>query len=76
MQIFINNGETMDSIKLAAWTHAYFVKINPFIDGNSRTIRLIMNYQLMKNNYFPISIKEQSRFEYYHGLDNYATTGD
>ena len=72
----IKNSETMDPIKLAAWTHAEFVKIHPFMDGNGRTARLIMNYELMKNNYLPISIKEQSRFEYYNALDNYATTGN
>lgn len=32
--------------ELAAWTHAEFVRIPPYIDGNGRTSRLIMNYQL------------------------------
>ena len=37
------NIENMDAIELAAWTHAEFVKIHPFSDGNGRTSRLIMN---------------------------------
>lgn len=37
----------MNGIELAAWTHAEFVKIHPFVDGNGRTSRPIMNYQLM-----------------------------
>ena len=66
----------LNAIELAAWTHAEFVKIHPFIDGNGRTSRLIMNYQLMKEGFLPISIKSENRFEYYSVLDNYATTGD
>lgn len=70
------NKQIMDSIELAAWTHAEFVKIHPFPDGNGRTSRLIMNYQLMKSDFLPISIKVENRLEYYNALDLYATTGD
>ena len=70
------NKEKMDAIELAAWTHAEFVKINPFPDGNGRTSRLIMNYQLMSNEFLPISIKVEDRLEYYNALDIYATTGE
>lgn len=65
-----------DKIELAAWAHAEFVKIHPLLDGNGRTSRLIMNYQLMKNEYLPISIKVEDRLEYYNALDLYATKGD
>ncbi|WP_345788360.1 Fic family protein [Desulfosporosinus metallidurans] len=41
----------MNVIELAAWTHAEFVKIHPFVDGNGRTSRLIMNDQLMVNGF-------------------------
>ena len=37
----------LNAIELAAWTHAEFVKIHPFTDGNGRTSRMIMNYQLL-----------------------------
>ena len=37
-------GDQLNLIELAAWTHAEFVKIHPFSDGNGRTSRLIMNY--------------------------------
>lgn len=70
------NKEKMDAIELAAWTHAEFVKILPFPDGNGRTSRLIMNYQLMSNEFLPISIKVEDRLEYYNALDIYATTGE
>ena len=67
------NQIKMNSIELAAWTHAEFVRIHPFIDGNGRTSRLIMNYQLMKNGFLPISIQVKDRLEYYNALDIYAT---
>lgn len=66
----------MNSIELAAWTHAEFVKIHPFIDGNGRTSRLIMNYQLMANGFLPISIAKESRLEYFNALESYAADGD
>ena len=70
------NKTRMDPIELSAWTHAEFVRIHPFIDGNGRTSRLIMNYQLMKNEFLPINIKVEDRLEYYNLLDEYATKRD
>jgi Fic family protein len=67
---------SIEPIELAAWTHAEFVKIHPFFDGNGRTSRLIMNYQLMANNYLPISIPKERRFEYYSALESYAVNND
>ncbi len=63
-------------IELAAWTHAEFVRIHPFIDGNGRTARLIMNYQLMMNGFLPISIAKENRLEYYNALEEYAVNGN
>ncbi|NCC82270.1 MAG: Fic family protein, partial [Clostridia bacterium] len=40
-----------------------------------RTARLIMNYQLMKNGFLPISIKKESRLEYFNTLEEYAVNG-
>jgi Fic family protein len=64
------------SIEKAAYVHAEFVKIHPFIDGNGRTSRLIMNYVLMQEDYLPISISKESKMEYYKTLDVYATQND
>lgn len=66
----------MNGIELAVWTHAEFVKIHAFIDGNGRTSRLIMNYQLMANGFLPISISKESRLKYFNALESYAVDGD
>jgi len=63
-------------IELAAWTHAEFVRIHPFIDGNGRTSRLIMNFQLMAHGFLPVSIPKESRLEYFNTLESYAVDND
>ncbi|MCL1946741.1 MAG: Fic family protein [Chitinivibrionia bacterium] len=63
-------------IVLAAYTHAEFVKIHPFVNGNGRVARLIMNYRLMENEFLPISISQENRLKYYDILENYALNGD
>jgi len=60
----------------ACLLHGEFVKIHPFIDGNGRTARLILNFELMKHGYTPIVIKKDSRADYYEALDLAHTTLD
>jgi Fic family protein len=62
----------MNGIEFAAWSHAEFVKIHPFVDGNGRTSRLIMNYQLMVHGFLPISIAKESRLDYFKALESYV----
>lgn len=71
-----NNKEKMHPVELAAWTHAEFVRIHPFPDGNGRTSRMIMNYQLMQGGFLPISIKAENQAPYYTALDQYAVSKD
>lgn len=68
--------EKYHPIIVAALLHAEFVKIHPFIDGNGRTARLLMNFEVMKNGYPPIIIKNEERHKYYDALDVGALTGD
>ena len=63
-------------IIVSALLHAEFVKIHPFIDGNGRTARLLMNFEVMKNGYPPIIIKTEERHKYYEALDKGAMTGN
>ena len=66
----------LNPIELAAWTHAEFVRIHPFVDGNGRTSRMIMNYQLMANGFLPVSIAKENRLEYFETLETFAVDGD
>ena len=66
----------MNAMELAAWTHAEFVKIHPFVDGNGRTSRMIMNYQLMAVGFLPVSIAKENRLPYFEALEAYAVGGD
>ena len=66
----------LNAIELAAWTHAEFVRIHPFIYGNGRTGRLLMNYQLMLHGFLPVSVDKNTRLDYYNALEQYAADGD
>lgn len=66
----------LNPIELAAWTHAEFVKIHPFVDGNGRTSRMLMNYQLMSHGFLPVSVAKETRLEYFDALEAYAVGSD
>ncbi len=56
-------------VERAARIHVDFVGIHPFVDGNGRTSRLLMNLELMKNGYPPVVIAVEQRIRYYQALD-------
>ena len=60
----------------AALLHGELVKIHPFVDGNGRTSRLLMNLDLMNSGYNPVIIKKESRLKYYEALDKAHITGN
>lgn len=69
-------AKELNPIELAAWTHAEFVRIHPFQDGNGRTSRLIMNYQLLAAGFPAIDIAKEHRLEYFQALEAYAVEGN
>ena len=72
----LNRKKDLNPIELAAWTYAEFVRIHPFIDGNGRTSRLLMNYQLTSQGFLPVSVDKETRLDYYNALEQYAVSDD
>lgn len=58
-------------IEIAAEFHLRFEGIHPFIDGNGRTGRLILNLELIKAGLLPINVKYSDRRKYYDCFDKY-----
>lgn len=71
-QLLHNFSESTEHIvtKLARF-HIEFEGIHPFIDGNGRTGRLLVNLELMKAGFPPIDIKFTDRIAYYRAFDEY-----
>jgi Uncharacterized conserved protein len=58
-------------IEAVAEFHLRFEGIHPFIDGNGRTGRLILNLELIKAGFLPVNIKYTDRTKYYECFDHY-----
>ena len=64
-----NESKNIHPIERAAILHGECVSIHPFIDGNGRTARLLLNFELMKNNYPAIIIEIEEREKYFDALE-------
>lgn len=58
------NKNTLHPLILAVIFHHKFEKIHPFMDGNGRTGRMLMNYILVNRGYPPLIIRKKNRTEY------------
>ncbi|WP_343697708.1 Fic family protein [Flavobacterium sp.] len=72
------NKNKLHPVILAAEMHERLVTIHPFIDGNGRTSRLIMNLILMQKGYLIANIKGdyENRMRYYQSLEAAQTKKD
>lgn len=71
-----NNG--IHPVRIAAFLHDELVRIHPFIDGNGRTSRLLMNLYLLRHGYAIISLKGDalSKIAYYTALETSHVDGN
>lgn len=71
IKFYDDNAGLLPDVLLAAQMHQKFVYIHPFIDGNGRTARLIMNFVLMKSGFPIANLKGDpvSRQDYYRTLE-------
>lgn len=73
MQSFIlwykQDAQSLHPVERAAHVHARFVGIHPFVDGNGRTSRLLMNLELLKSGYPAAILPVERRLDYYAALD-------
>jgi Fic family protein len=68
-----NGTKDLHPVEVASALHVDFVKIHPFVDGNGRTARLLLNFELMKHGFPPIVIEKKRRLNYYSALDKAHT---
>lgn len=70
-----NNKEKLHTVVVAAEMHERLATIHPFVDGNGRTARLLMNLILMQKGYPIVNIPgdSESRLSYYNALEKCNT---
>jgi Fic family protein len=73
---YLSEGQKLHPVERAAMVHGEFVKIHPFVDGNGRTSRLLMNLELMKAGYPAAVLSVNKRLEYYEALDSAHCSGN
>ena len=69
LEWYKKNKKKIHPLILAYDFHLRYEQIHPFLDGNGRTGRLIMNKILMSEGYFPIIIYKENKLAYFNALE-------
>lgn len=67
---WINESTYVHPVVLAAKAHIHLARIHPFVDGNGRTCRLLVNCVLMQHGYPPALYRSENRDAYMKALDD------
>lgn len=70
------NQETSDIYELIAFSHLQLAKVHPFLDGNGRCARIVLNYHLLKNGLKPVIIDKNKKEEYFNYLEEFKVNKD
>jgi len=73
---YSRNKSTIHPLVLAAYIHGIFEMIHPFVDGNGRVGRLLINFILHKHNYLMLNIPNTKKLQYYEALQKMQEKGD
>lgn len=73
---YSKNKNKLHPLIVASYFHTEFEKIHPFVDGNGRVGRLLINFILHKNKYPMINIPNSRKFRYYKALQEAHRTGN
>ena len=70
------NQDGVELYEQIAFSHLQLAKIHPFLDGNGRCARLVLNYNLLKNGLKPIIIEANKKDEYFNHLEEFKVNKD
>lgn len=65
------NDQSLDVWYKIAFSHAQLMKVHPFLDGNGRCARIVLNYNLLKNGLKPVTIAYSEKEKYFNLLEEF-----
>lgn len=73
---YVLAGPQGDIFEYIAYCHLQLAKVHPFLDGNGRLARIILNYHLLSNNLMPVYVKYEERKHYFSLLETFKVNKD
>lgn len=68
--------DSLSPMEQVAFMHLQLCKVHPFLDGNGRCARIVLNYGLIRRGYTPIIIPASRRLEYFSTLESFKIDKD